>query len=79
MGSNVYKNTTARIQYDQNSPATTWNIEHNLDTLYPVVDIYVLNQSSQYAKFWPAHVYVVDNNNVQVVFTNATAGKAMVM
>jgi hypothetical protein len=79
MGSNVYKNTIVRIEFEQSSPATTWNIQHGLGTLYPVVDVYVLNNLSQYARFWPAHVYVIDSNNVQLVFTTATAGKATVM
>lgn len=79
MGSNVYKNTTVRIQFDQASPTTTWNIAHNLNTLYPVVDTYILNGSIEWAKVFPAHVYIIDANNVQVIFTNATAGKAMVM
>jgi hypothetical protein len=78
MGSNVYKNTTARIEFDQ-AASTTWTLVHNLNTLYPVVDVYVLNQLSEYAKFWPAHVNVIDANTVQCVFTTATAGKATVM
>lgn len=79
MGSNVYKNTIARVEFDQTSPATTWTIVHNLNTLYPVIDAYVLNQSSEYAKFWPAHVNVVDANTAELLFTFATAGKATVM
>lgn len=79
MGSNVYKNTTARIQFDQTTPAITWTVVHNLNTSYPIVDVYVLNQSSEYAKFLPAHVNVVDANTVQLTFTSAKAGKAMVM
>jgi GH25 family lysozyme M1 (1,4-beta-N-acetylmuramidase) len=79
MGSNVYKNTIARIEFSQDTPATTWNITHNLNTLYPVVDVYVLNDLSEYAKHFPQHVYAPTANTVQLVFTTATAGKATVM
>lgn len=78
MGSNVYANTLVRIRYDQAAPVTTWNIAHGIGTTAPVVDCYTL-QGGEYTRVWPQHVYVVDANNVQLVFTVATAGYATVM
>lgn len=78
MGSNVYKNTTIRIKHDQSSAATTWTIVHGLNTTSPIVDVYTL-QSGSYKQMMPLSVIVVDSATVEVNFSAATAGYAMVM
>lgn len=78
MGSNVYKNTTVRINFQQVAPAATWTIAHGLGTLYPVVDCYI-SESGNSTRYWPDSVIVVDNNTVELNFDEALAGYATVM
>lgn len=78
MGSNVYKNTTVRIRFEQDTPASTWNINHGIGTSAPIVDVYILEGGS-YVRVWPKNVLVVDTNNVQLVFSQTFSGFATVM
>lgn len=78
MGSNVYKNTIARIKFEQTTPSTEWVVVHNLGTECPIVDVYTLQEGS-YKKLLPAVVERIDENAVQLTFTVPTAGYAMVM
>lgn len=78
MGSNVYKNTLVRINFQQTTPSATWTIVHNIGTLYPVVDCYIL-ESGNYTRFWPNSVIVVDANTVQLNFDEVQSGYATVM
>jgi len=78
MGSNVYADATVRINYQQVTAATTWTIVHGIGTTCPCVDAYTL-QGGSYSQIFPEHVYAIDANTVQLVFTQAYAGYATVM
>ncbi len=78
MGSNVYKNTTVRIVFNQESPSSTWAINHGIGTSYPIVDVYIL-QGGQYVRYWAMNVTVIDTNNVQLDFSDPVSGYATVM
>lgn len=78
MGSNVYKNSLVRINFQQPVAATTWTIPHGIGTVAPVVDVYVL-QGGVYSKIVPQHVVATDSNTVTITFTQAFAGYATVM
>lgn len=78
MGSNVYKNSLVRINFQQAVAATTWTIVHGIGTTAPIVDVYVL-ESGSYTKFFPEHVIATDLNTVTLTFTTAYAGYATVM
>lgn len=60
--------------HDQSVAASTWNIEHNLGTMTPVLDTFI-DFEGAVRKILPADVIVVDANNVQVVFTTPRSGK----
>jgi hypothetical protein len=76
--SNVYTSAKIRVTIDQTTPATTWAINHNIGTLYPVVDVYVL-ESGTYTRYYSAGISVVDANNVNVTFSQPTSGYVTVM
>lgn len=78
MGSNVYKNSLARINFQQPIAATTWTIVHGIGTTAPAVDVYVL-QGGSYSKIVPKHVIATDANTVTITFSQAFAGYATVM
>lgn len=78
MGSNVYKNSLVRINFQQQTAATTWTIVHGIGTTAPIVDVYVL-QGGSYSKFVPKHIIATDSNTVTITFSTAYAGYATVM
>lgn len=76
MSSGVMK-ANKRNLYTQSTPATTWDIEHNMGGV-PVVDVYVtINAVEQ--KILPAQTNIVDDNNIQLVFSVARSGVAMLV
>ncbi len=76
--SNVYGSAKIRVTIDQTTPATTWAINHNIGTLYPVVDVYIL-ENGTYTRYYSAGISVVDANNVNVNFSQPTSGYVTVM
>ncbi len=76
--SNVYSSANVRITFNQTTASATWNINHGIGTMYPVVDVYVLENGS-YTHFYSMGVSVVDSNNVTVTFSQPFAGYATVM
>lgn len=60
--------------YTQNPGSTTWNINHNLNTFTPLVNVYNLS----YRQLIPAEVISIDANNTQITFSTAQAGFAII-
>ena len=58
--------------HNQATPATTWNVVHNLGIFPNVAPVDSLNRE------FVADVTYVDNNNLTITLTAATAGKAYV-
>lgn len=63
--------------HEQTVAATDWNITHGLNTIAPVVDVYIDVEGKQ-TKILPASVEVVDLQNVKVTFSAPRAGVAAV-
>jgi hypothetical protein len=60
----------------QTPSATSWNIEHNLQTNTPLVQVYEAVTGSQVI---PDEITVIDSNNVTVSFGASVEGRATVM
>lgn len=73
-----YSYQPALISHTQNTPDTLWTIVHNLDTLAPVVDVYIQDASGAYLKAIPQNVLVITSNEVHLIFSEPRAGKATV-
>tara|TARA_B100000902_G_scaffold147664_1_gene144542 strand:- start:3444 stop:4073 length:630 start_codon:yes stop_codon:yes gene_type:complete len=63
---------TSTVQ--QTFEGTTWNVNHNLDTLSPIVAVY---DESNF-QIIPQGVRIVDADNVQITFPNSATGSAVV-
>lgn len=63
--------------HSQDVPASIWTVNHNLGTLYPAVDVYVILEGVR-QKIIPASVSVVDNKTVKVKFSEPRQGTAAV-
>lgn len=61
------------FNFTQNPGATTWNINHNLNSFTPLVNVYNLS----YRQLIPAEIISVDANNTQITFSTAQAGYAI--
>jgi len=60
--------------YTQSPGSSTWNINHNLNTYTPLVDVY----DSTYHQLIPASVTSIDANNTRITFSTAQAGFAII-
>jgi hypothetical protein len=60
--------------FTQTTAAVTWSINHNLDTLIPLVDVY----DPIYSQLIPAQVISIDTNNLEVRFSSPNSGYAIV-
>lgn len=69
---NLTVSQTATVQ--QSFEGTTWNVNHNLDTLSPIVQAYDENNY----QIIPQGVRIVDGDNVQLTFPNSATGSAVV-
>ncbi len=61
--------------HTQSSPASTWNVVHNLNT----TSVQVQTFDAVNKMFIPGNVEIVDPNNVTVTIGSASAGKATVL
>jgi len=60
--------------FTQSPGSNTWNINHNLKTYTPLVDVY----DSTYHQLIPASVTSIDANNTRITFSTAQAGYAII-
>jgi hypothetical protein len=60
------------FNFTQSTPASTWNIAHNLG-YKPATDIVVLNSGSN-IKVLPVSVVHTDDNNVVITFSSVRTG-----
>lgn len=67
--------TISAYNHSQPTAAQTWTITHNLQTTYPLVSVYDLNNN----QILPNEVTVVDANTVAVSHSVAQAGRAAVV
>jgi hypothetical protein len=57
------------------SAQTTWSIAHNLDINYPIVTVWDSNKNVVI----PSSIVSIDNNNIQVIFSQPIAGNVNVV
>ena len=67
--------TGSTKKLDQSVAATTWSFAHNLNELYPIIQVYD-NSGDQII---PERVESVDTNNAKIYFSTTTAGVAAAM
>ena len=62
----------ADLIFDQATPASTWNIEHNMNTYFLLVQVYDDCRNH----IFPQEIYIVDADNVQIEFDEPIVGTA---
>ena len=62
------------FNFQQSTPSTTWNINHNLNCK-PVVDTFIMVDGVS-TKVFPQKVLIVDDDTVVVSFSAPTTGAA---
>jgi hypothetical protein len=62
------------FNFTQAVGSTTWTVNHGLDTRTPLVDVY----DSSYNQLIPATIVSTDVNTVQITFSTAQAGFAII-
>jgi len=67
--------TGSTKKLDQSVAAVTWSFQHDLNELYPIVQVY----DSTGDQLIPERVESIDVNNVKLYFATATAGVAAAM
>lgn len=67
---------SAKYTHEQATAATTWTITHDLG-MYPVVDVYCVEDGSL-QRVLPLELIYVNDNSCQVTFFSAKAGFAAV-
>jgi len=76
MSSGIFK-ITKRHNFTQSTPATTWTITHNMGG-FAVIDVFcVIDGVDQ--KILPAVTNTIDANTVQLTFSTARAGHAILV
>ena len=63
--------------YTKDTPASVWNVTHDLDTLNPVVDVWVDDNGNTTAVL-PKQIRVIDANKLEITFTVALNGVAVI-
>jgi hypothetical protein len=61
--------------HSQASPAVTWSINHNLDSSYPIINVY----DETNAITIPGDIRITDNNNLKIYFTYPSTGTATII
>ena len=67
--------------HTQTAPATVWTIVHNLGgngSSVPIVDV-IVPYGNAMQKVLPLSIVPVDENTVEVTFTTARVGKAVIV
>jgi len=67
--------TVRSYTHTQATASTTWNINHNLGTMAPIIDTYIY-VNSVLTKILPLSVTVTDAYNAVITFSSARSGTA---
>ncbi len=68
----------AQYNHTQSTAATTWTINHNLNSSVVAVDV-MINNGPNLEKILPADVQHTNNNTLTVIFSAAQTGKARIV
>jgi hypothetical protein len=64
------------FNYVQPTAASTWTIAHNLNSMYPSVDVTIPFQSNPKHGVLPYNITIVNANTIEITFTFSTVGTA---
>jgi hypothetical protein len=65
--------------YSQNTPATVWNVQHNLGKT-PIIEVLINNPDSGHLeKAIPGEIKIITENLIRVTFSVAFSGKVRVI
>lgn len=64
--------------HTQDIAAVTWPIAHGLNT-YPIVEILIDDGNGGWMVMIPAEIHVIDMDHVEIQFTSARTGKAILI
>lgn len=67
--------SVTRYTHTQDTPATEWTINHRLNTLAPVIDVWI-DVDGVMTKILPLNITVTDANTTVVSFSSPRTGKA---
>ena len=59
--------------YEQTDPANIWLIEHSLNTISPVVNVW-LDLPGGPTMVIPREISVIDEDNIRIIFTQPQTG-----
>jgi hypothetical protein len=65
------------MTHTQDTAANVWNIEHNLSTLQPAINVWV-SVGGVMTAILPKEIRVIDADNLRVTFTDPQTGSAVV-
>jgi hypothetical protein len=64
--------------HEQLVASNAWTVTHNLNTLAPVVDVYITNGAVK-EELLAQDVAVIDRNTVKITFSSALTGKVVII
>lgn len=67
--------TAHKHVHEQTVPATVWVVDHNLNTLAPIVDVFI-DIGAGMQKILPLDVRAINAGRVEIEFSSARVGKA---
>lgn len=65
------------VIYEQTTPSMEWVIVHNLGTLAPAIDIWIID-AGETIKILASTVVATDANTVTLTFSSPRSGKAII-
>lgn len=68
-------NEIESYEFVQSASASTWNVNHNLNTSLPSVQVYGADNKV----LFPDDIEIIDNNNVQLTFGQLLTGRAIIL
>ena len=60
-----------RYPFTQTSPSFSWTVQHNLDVIHPVVDVWILENNGTYVNSDAHEVKFTNSNTVVITFFDA--------
>jgi hypothetical protein len=74
----TYSIITNTYVHQQTTASDTWTITHNLQKTAPIIDCWIDN-NGDVLRILPNTTTVIDENTIEVTFTDAWAGSANIV
>lgn len=73
------KKWSGGYEHTQSISSNTWSIAHNLNTSAPIVEVWIETGSPLvFTRTISTNVNVIDENNVDIIFSSSHVGKVFV-